>query len=238
MKTNRATFWTIQQLSAEVARALAVDYVGARSGRIRDVPDLRTIRYYTTLGLLDRPAEMRARTALYGRRHMLQLVAIKKLQALGLSLAQVQQRMSGASEAMLVRLAGALPELSEDQESASRPQSVRNAAEPPFWKSRPAPVPHPQAVHGVSRQTTSSEDVRPSVVPAYEEVRPFQAIALADRTLLLLEAARPIDPEELAAIRQAAAPLMRHLREHQLTQSPPNGESDDPTASPVDRRGT
>ena len=81
MKTGRTELWTIHQLSAEVERVLAVDYEGSRNGRVRDIPDLRTIRYYTTAGLLERPAEMRGRTALYGRRHLLQLVAIKKLQA-------------------------------------------------------------------------------------------------------------------------------------------------------------
>ena len=33
-------------------------YDGPPNGRVRDVPDRRTIRYYTTIGLLDRPAEV------------------------------------------------------------------------------------------------------------------------------------------------------------------------------------
>ena len=45
------------------------------------VPDARTIRYYATLGLIDRPEAFRGRTALYGARHLSQLVAIKRLQA-------------------------------------------------------------------------------------------------------------------------------------------------------------
>ena len=108
MKARSSTLWTIQQLSDEVARALAVGYAGTSNGRVRDVPDLRTIRYYTTLGLLDRPAEMRGRTALYGPRHLLQLVAIKKLQARGRSLSQIQQEMTGATDTMLRRLAGVM----------------------------------------------------------------------------------------------------------------------------------
>src|SRR5271157_4763365 len=106
MKTGRTELWTIHQLSAEVERVLAVDYEGSRNGRVRDIPDLRTIRYYTTAGLLERPAEMRGRTALYGRRHLLQLVAIKKLQASGLSLSQIQEWMAAATDLLLERLAG------------------------------------------------------------------------------------------------------------------------------------
>ena len=81
MATERTqALWTIDELGSRVALALSVDYDGQASGRVRDVPDRRTIRYYTTLGLIDRPA-LRGRTALYGRRHLLQLVAIKRLQA-------------------------------------------------------------------------------------------------------------------------------------------------------------
>src|SRR5947209_20571637 len=93
--------WTLDELSAQVALALAADYAGQASGRVREVPDARTIRYYTTLGLIDRPVAMRGRTALYGRRHLMQLVAIKRLQARGTSLAEVQERLVGIGNAAL-----------------------------------------------------------------------------------------------------------------------------------------
>jgi DNA-binding transcriptional MerR regulator len=99
--------WKIDQLAKVVEQALQVtDYGGQGSARVRSVPDPRTIRYYTTLGLLDRPAEMRGRTAHYGRRHVLQLVAIKKLQARGLSLVEVQQSLAGADDRTLQRWVG------------------------------------------------------------------------------------------------------------------------------------
>src|SRR5271166_6534366 len=105
MKNGDATLWTIEELGEQVAAVLATGYRGVPSGRVRDVPDLRTIRYYTTLGLLDRPAEMRGRTALYGQRHLLQLVAIKRLQARGLSLAAVQERVIGLPNTALRKIA-------------------------------------------------------------------------------------------------------------------------------------
>src|SRR2546423_1258101 len=109
MMPTRAPRWTLDELGAQVALALAVDYAGPADGRVRDLPDRRTIRYYTTLGLLDRPAELRGRTALYGRRHLLQLVAIKKLQARGLSLAEVQRALVGQPDAALEAQAGLQP---------------------------------------------------------------------------------------------------------------------------------
>src|SRR5438046_8479073 len=105
MTPPNASLWTLDDLGARVAIALAEDYDGQPSGRVRDVPDRRTIRYYTTLGLLNRPAEMRGRTALYGRRHLLQLVAIKRLQTRGLSLAAIQQKLLGLNDAALRSLA-------------------------------------------------------------------------------------------------------------------------------------
>src|SRR5579872_4529428 len=108
MKKPGESLWTLDELCSQVALALAVDYTGANNGRVRDVPDRRTIRYYTTLGLIDRPAAMRGRTALYGRRHLLQLSAIKRLQARGLALADVQARLLGLTPAALEELA-ALP---------------------------------------------------------------------------------------------------------------------------------
>jgi DNA-binding transcriptional MerR regulator len=106
MITPSVDGWTIEELAAGVADALAGGgFGGVPSGRVRDVPDSRTIRYYTTLGLLDRPAAMRGRTAYYGRRHLLQLVAIKRLQAEGLALADVQQHLLGQPDKVLERVA-------------------------------------------------------------------------------------------------------------------------------------
>src|SRR5436309_10972528 len=109
MAGTNQPLWTIAELGAEAAVALAVDYAGPPNDRVRGVPCQRTIRYYTTLGLLDRPAEMQGRTALYGPKHLLQLVAIKRLQARGLSLAEIQRQLVGLPEKKLRGLAQ-LPE--------------------------------------------------------------------------------------------------------------------------------
>jgi DNA-binding transcriptional MerR regulator len=93
--------WTLDELNAQAVRALG-------DGAARELGP-RTLRYYATLGLLDRPSAMRGRQAFYGERHLLQLVAIKRLQALGLTLADVQARLRGAGTTALQGLA-ALPD--------------------------------------------------------------------------------------------------------------------------------
>src|SRR5207253_1929219 len=135
MESSSNRLWTIAELTAEVARALSVDYAGQDSGRVRDVPDLRTIRYYTTLALIDRPAAMRGRTALYGRRHLLQVVAIKRLQAEGATLAELQAKLVGLTDSELARLAK-LP----DDGATELPPPRRSET---FWTERPtSPEPH------------------------------------------------------------------------------------------------
>ncbi len=96
----------MEDLRTLAARALADgDYTPAESARVRAVPDTRTIRYYTTLGLLKPPAEMRGRTAFYNETHVLQIVAIKRLQAGDLSLSDIQRRLAGLPNGRLAALA-------------------------------------------------------------------------------------------------------------------------------------
>ena len=97
---------SLEQLSQEVARLLRSEYgVGENSKdqRVSSLPDARTIRYYTTLGALDRPF-IDGRQARYGQRHVLQLLAIKALQGMQLSLARVQEKLYGLTESELKAL--------------------------------------------------------------------------------------------------------------------------------------
>lgn len=136
--------WRIETLCKHAAYVLQrTQYAGPQSARVREVPDVRTSRYYTTAGLLDRPSEMRGRTAYYGRRHLLQLVAIKRLQAQGLSLAAVQQKLHGATDATLKTLAGVTDDDVEAALAATEHQQpVPAAAETAaprqrFWEQLP-----------------------------------------------------------------------------------------------------
>jgi DNA-binding transcriptional MerR regulator len=189
MKSDDETNWTIDELGERVAAALGgPGYGGVPSGRVRDVPDLRTIRYYTTLGLLDRPVAMRGRTALYGARHLLQLVVIKRLQARGLSLAAVQERVVGLSDAALGRLA--------DLEAA---ESKADAVPQP-----PAPVSRAESFWRI--QPERHEDEAP------EEDSNVRDVPLEAGLVLSLAAGRTLDEDDLRVIRMAAAPLIEILR--------------------------
>jgi len=187
--------WTIEQLPDQVAALLAHNYDGQSNGRVRELPNGRTIRWYTTIGLVDRPAATRGRTALYGRRHLLQLAAVKKLQAAGHTLAEIQEQLVGATDRQLADLAGIPPV------DISFPQADVSVGGY-FWKTtahrRPAAAPK-----------TNADGVRSTPDTVTKAVH---GIRLGDSVTVMLDAAtRAPDADELAAIEAAAAPLLDML---------------------------
>ena len=185
--------WTIEQLPDQVAELLSENYDGQSNGRVRELPNRRTIRWYTTIGLVDRPVTTRGRTAYYGQRHLLQIVAVKKLQAAGRSLAEIQALLLGATDTRLVELAG----LSVDQ---VRPEvEVRPVGQ--FWKG-----------HANGRSTVSSPDAGDTATSNDSVARLVHGVRVSDSVTVVLEAAERIpDADDLAAIQEAAAPLLELL---------------------------
>ena len=181
--------WTLDELVAKAAELLSVASVGQGSGRVRETPDRRTVRYYTTLGLLDRPTEFRGRVGLYGTRQLWQLMAIKRLQSRGEPLGEIQQRLLNATDAELRRIAAP----SRHVPDSSRRESPRAKA---FWLEEP--------------EERSPEDASP---PSST----FTGLALGPGvTVTLSSARRPLGPEDLEALSAAAAPLLKVLRARHL----------------------
>jgi DNA-binding transcriptional MerR regulator len=64
-------------------------------GRATAIPDARTVRYYIQQGLVDRPHGSAGTAALYGYRHLLQLVAVKVLQGQYMPMERIREAISG-----------------------------------------------------------------------------------------------------------------------------------------------
>ncbi len=97
--------WRLEELAQQGQALLErLDWSDGEDGRVRWEPNARQLRYYATLGLLDRPAYMSGRTAYYDCRHLLQLLAVKRLQQQGQSLQQIQQRLMGLGATELEEL--------------------------------------------------------------------------------------------------------------------------------------
>jgi DNA-binding transcriptional MerR regulator len=227
-----APLWTLDELVQLARQALAVDYDGPPSARVRDLPDRRLVRWYVTRGLVDRPAATNGRNALYGRRHLLQLVAIKRRQAQGLSLAQIQGELAGATDPALeqaARLAMSLPSATDptgtdptgtgptdtdptDTDSADADRAKADAdtidsaaaatPRPRFWVERPAA---PSAHTGSAPPRPSPGADRP--LPPARTTWPLQAIELSPGITLLVDATSSADVSP-DAVRIAAQPLL------------------------------
>jgi len=208
------TLWTLDELAGRVDAALSVGYDGQASGRVRDVPDPRAIRYYTTLGLVDRPIARRGSTVLYGPRHLLQLVAIKKLQARGLPLARIQVELAGATDQQLQRVAR-LPRSRSPAAAVPAPEAaVAPSRAGAFWKrAASADMPLPALGAGLAGEEPAPAGELPTERPAeHSDVATLQGVRLADGVTLLLDQARPLREGEVRAIQAAAEHLLQALR--------------------------
>jgi hypothetical protein len=211
--------WTLTELAALAAQALADAQVRAANGRVTGMPDGRLIRWYTTIGLLDRPEIGAGRVARYGTRHLLQLVAIKKLQAEGFPLAEIQQRLAGATDEQL-REAAELPQ----EFSPAVPLSAADDADAPvpspagqragrFWLERPLAAADldGRRGHGSGRTAIRLDSGGDTVTRVY-------GVRISGLTLLL--SAEPT-PTDLPAIEKAARPLLDVLATRGLIPTDP-----------------
>lgn len=189
--------WPIAELVGYVEQCLSA-YPTPENGQVRAVPDERTIRYYGTLGLLDKPNAMRGRTALYGRKHVAQIIAIKRLQTDGRSLAEIQALWPKLDDVTLSRMSGV------EFPPRSKPRAQ-------FWKDAPAAEP---AAAPASTPTPTPTSEPPANVELRIELAP-------DVTLLLAvpDQGISISKADIGAIRAAAATLVAELARRQLTMN-------------------
>lgn len=191
--------WTLEELRAHAAALLEAEEIASGSGRIRAIPDERTLRYYTTLGLLSGPALLKGRKAFYDRKHLAQVVAIKRLQALGMSLAQIQQELAGATPREMESMARLPKVLPEPLPVVSCEPSAPKRA---FWDEA-ATAPSPQ--HDSPRSGTWLE--------------------LAPGVVILLPGGPTPSGQELQALVDASSPLKDELlRQGLLPTAKPFGD--------------
>lgn len=178
--------WTLAELVAEAASWIAT-LPPPKNGQVRAVPDERTVRYYAAMGLLDRPSAMRGRTAIYGKRHLAQVIAIKRLQSAGHSLADIQAMWSTLDDLTLARLTG-----------VTLPARAKIARQE-FWKKAPAP------------SVASPKAVRAAPVEVRIELAPGAVVTVA------LPEGASLTSADVHALRAAAAPFVAELAKRGLT---------------------
>ena len=196
--------YTLDELvGAVAARLQAAGLQHQSNGQVSALPDRRTLRYYTTIGLMDRPDTVRDRQAIYGDRHVSQAVAVKQLQATGLALAAIQQRLAGLPLPQVEAIADG-----REDDGASAGTRRRR-----FWAEASSPAPHLAQSPPLPSPPTPPMAGSGwwSAAAAGGAVRPMLAIPLTAAATLLLATDSPLTPADIAGIRAAATGLVGHL---------------------------
>ncbi|HEY6000995.1 MAG TPA: MerR family transcriptional regulator [bacterium] len=102
------TSFTLQQLIAILEEQLPLIAPEQTRYRVTTVPTERTIRFYTGQGLVDKPVGRDRQQALYGYRHLLQILVIKYLQSHYLPLRKIRALVENAGNRDLEQL---IPEI-------------------------------------------------------------------------------------------------------------------------------
>lgn len=221
--------WSIGELAERAAVVLRAESQPV-NGRVREVPSERLIRWYTTIGLVDPPLTRRGRIAQYGTRHLLQLVAIKRLQAQGRSIAEIQAALTGATDTHLAQTA-AHPTVVGPTTPAPTPGPITTlpasspAPRPRFWAERPSPTAAarrtvaPNNADPATRHTGAQE--APAETQAARDDTPVASAIVGVRlgvgvTLLLDGVSRTPSEDDIEAVLAAAGPLLTVLEERRL----------------------
>lgn len=103
---RREKYAGVAELAAAAARLIDRFVPAQERGSVTEVPDERTVRYYLSEGLLSPSTEKQGTASLFGYQHLLQLLAIKRLQAEGLPIRKIRELIAGRSERELERMLG------------------------------------------------------------------------------------------------------------------------------------
>jgi DNA-binding transcriptional MerR regulator len=146
-------FVGVAELAAVAARVLAESGPVQARGTVSELPDERMVRYYLTEGLLAPAEEKQGTASVFGYQHLLQLLAVKHLQAEHLPIRKIRELVEGRSERELERLLGLDAKAADKNAALSYLESL-------LTQTRPAHTSPPPPAN------TQSFAKRRSVVPS------------------------------------------------------------------------
>ncbi len=151
-KSHRPSDLRLRNLLFALNRVLLSVRIDELPSRVREVPDERTARFYSSIGLLSPPTRFDGRRAFYGRRHLLELLAIKRLQSRGLTIRQIRDKLKHASLSDLTAISTVPPGILQ--------QAVRQAQQDPsldFWPRPAASDRHPASTQVPPQQSAPAD---------------------------------------------------------------------------------
>jgi len=192
---------------AEAAARILAESGAARQGRgtVTELPDERTVRYYLAEGLIPPAEEKQGTASVFGFRHLLQLLVVKKLQAEGLPIRAIRELVTGKTERQLERLLGV------EQGQASGPAARGEALgylESLLRKSPSAPLPSaapPQARQMSPPPPPASPSAAPRETWARVELEPGLELHVSDGYRA---------PQDEGVLRRLSQTFLNILRAH------------------------
>lgn len=159
-------FVGVAELAAEAAKILAESGLEQARGTVSDVPDERTIRYYLAEGLVSPAEEKQGTASVFGYRHLLQLLVVKKLQSEHLPIRKIRELVEVREVRELERLLGLERGASNKNEALSYLEKLLTKPAPPnpvssagrlnFSSAAPLSMPQSAAAPPSSSITQSS----------------------------------------------------------------------------------
>ena len=174
-KMRHTKYVGVAELAGEAARILTESGLAQERGTVSEVPDERTIRYYLAEGLVP-PAEDKQGTAsVFGYRHLLQLLVVKKLQSEHLPIRKIRDLVDGRTERELERLLGAEGSTAVKNEALSYLEKLLMKPTAPLSSppapqaasmealSSPAPAPPQRSPASIGSGTWSRIEIEPGL---------------------------------------------------------------------------
>ena len=166
---RRGRYVGVAELAEEAARILAGSGLAQQArGTVTELPDERTVRYYLAEGLIPPAEEKQGTASVFGFRHLLQLLVVKKLQAEHLPIRAIRELVAGKTERQLERLLGVERE-SGGARSAAGGEALsylesllqKSGPTPPSQAlmSQPSPAPPPSS----PRETWARVELEPGL---------------------------------------------------------------------------
>jgi DNA-binding transcriptional MerR regulator len=157
-------FVGVAELATRAAQILSESGLIQARGTVSELPDERTVRYYLTEGLISPAEEKQGTASVFGYRHLLQLLAVKKLQSEHLPIRTIRELVNSRSERQLERLLGSEQDWKTRAGERGEKNEARRYLETLLTKSASSSPSPPRAQ--AARQTESDSPKLASQKPA------------------------------------------------------------------------
>ena len=200
-------FFGVGELAAAATRVLVENNTVQERETVTALPDERTVRYYLSENLISSSDEKQGTASVYGYLHLLQLLAIKKLQADHLSIRQIRKIVADRNESQLEDLLVAKDAGESKNEAQKFLESLLLKTETPNLASPSASVlPNaPASSTGELRSTRNFPTLKNGIWERFE-LEPGLELHISENF------AAPTDGKEIGRLLQKVQQLIENYR--------------------------